>query len=179
MVCYRRRGHNESDDPSYTQPLMYKRIEALAPVRELYSARLVRSGDLPLEIADQAREAFQTELNKALESVRSFQPTILEAPPQPASAGVLPHVGTAVAKDVLDRIFDALNASPDDFQVHPKLLRQFHARNDLYHSGEVDWALAEAMAFGSLLAEGTSVRLAGQDSRRGTFSHRHSTLVDL
>ena len=178
MVCYRRRGHNESDDPSYTQPLMYKRIEALAPVRELYSARLVRSGDLPLEIADQAREAFQTELNKALESVRSFQPTILEAPPQPASAGVLPHVGTAVSKDVLDRIFDALNASPDDFQVHPKLLRQFHARNDLYHSGEVDWALAEAMAFGSLLAEGTSVRLAGQDSRRGTFSHRHSTLVD-
>ena len=178
MVCYRRRGHNESDDPSYTQPLMYKTIAALLPVRELYTARLVRSGDLPLEIADRAREAFHDELTKALESVKAFIPTVTEAPEQPDATGVLPHVNTAVDRSVLDSVFSALNTAPEGFRVHPKLLRQFEARNALYASGEVDWALAEAMAFGSLLSEGRSVRLAGQDSRRGTFSHRHSTLVD-
>jgi len=92
--------------------------------------------------------------------------------------GVLPHADTAISADLIDEIYTALRTQPDGFTIHPKLHRQFERRDALYESGMADWAISEAMAFGSLLAEGTSVRLSGQDSRRGTFSHRHSTLVD-
>jgi 2-oxoglutarate dehydrogenase E1 component len=179
MVCYRRHGHNEGDDPSYTQPIMYRQIEARRSVRKLFTEALVRRGDISIEEAEQALVDFNSKLQTALEATRLSAPDAeVIALPHPPAAGVLPHVATGVPQAQLDRIHEALNTWPENFTVHPKLAKQFAARTAMYEGGEIDWALAEAFAFGSLLAEGTSVRLTGQDSRRGTFSHRHSTLVD-
>jgi 2-oxoglutarate decarboxylase len=179
LVCYRRHGHNEGDDPSYTQPLMYRAIEQRRSVRKLYTETLVRRGDISLDIAEAALNDFNAKLQAALEATREAAPSgEVRALPQPPPAGVLPHVDTAVSRDVLDKVYAALSTTPEGFTVHPKLARQFQARDEMFAAGEVDWALAEAFAFGSLLLEGTSVRIAGQDTRRGTFSQRHSTLVD-
>ena len=179
MVCYRRHGHNEGDDPSYTQPLMYAKIDQRRSVRKLFTESLVKRGQLSLEEAEGALDDFQKRLQTALDETRQTAPTsevLAKAPPPPI--GVLPAVETGVDQDVLDRTYTALSTFPDTFQVHPKLLKQFEARDKLWAEGEVDWALAEAMAYGSLLGEGTDIRLAGQDTRRGTFSHRHAVLVD-
>ena len=180
MLCYRRQGHNESDDPSYTQPLMYKRIEARRSVRKLYTEALVKRGDISLEEAEAALEDFQQRLQAALDATRSHAPPgplAVHVEPQPL--GVLPHVDTGVDRAVLDEVFDALNTVPAGFHIHPKLVKQFDTRRKMYEQdGEVDWSLAEALAFGSLLHAGTSVRLSGEDSRRGTFSQRHEVLVD-
>jgi 2-oxoglutarate dehydrogenase E1 component len=179
MVCYRRHGHNEGDDPSYTQPQMYAKIDARRSVRKLYTEALVKRGDISLEEAEAALDDFQQRLQVALDETRQAAPPVgTRARPRPAPVGVLPHVATGVEREVLDRVFAALDHVPEGFTVHPKLARQFDARRTMFENGEVDWALAESMAFGSLLHEGISVRLAGQDSRRGTFSQRHSTLVD-
>ena len=179
MICYRRHGHNEGDDPSYTQPLMYKRIEARRSVRKLYTESLVKRGDITLEECEQALDDFQAKLQQALDHTRESAPpenAVAKAPPPPA--GVLPHVETAVPRDVVDRVVTALMTVPEGFAIHPKLAKQFETRHKMFLDGEVDWGFGEAIALGSLLLEGTPVRIAGQDSRRGTFSHRHSTLVD-
>jgi multifunctional 2-oxoglutarate metabolism enzyme len=179
LVCYRRHGHNEGDDPSYTQPLMYAKIEQRRSVRKLFTESLVKRGHLSLEEAEQALDDFQGRLQTALDETRQSappKPHVALAPPPPA--GVLPTVATGVDREVLDQVYAALSTFPDDLNVHPKLLRQFEARDKMWAEGQVDWALAEAMAYGSLLLEGTDIRLAGQDSRRGTFSHRHAVLVD-
>ena len=179
MVCYRRHGHNEGDDPSYTQPLMYRAIDQRRSVRKIYVDSLVRRGDISLEDAESALADFNSKLQVALDATREAAPHgEVFAKPQPPAVGVLPHVDTSVDRGVLDRVYEALSTLPDGFTVHPKLAKQFEARDELFASGEVDWALAEALAIGSLLVEGTSVRISGQDSRRGTFSQRHSTLVD-
>ncbi len=180
MLCYRRHGHNEADDPSYTQPLMYKRIDARRSVRKLYTESLVKRGDISLEDAEAALDDFQQRLQAALDATRSQAPSSpVIARPAPPPLGVLPHVPTGVPRPVLDDVFAALNTTPDGFQVHPKLEKQFEARRQMYETeGQVDWSLAEALSFGSLLREGTSVRLSGQDCRRGTFSQRHDVLVD-
>ncbi|MEZ5183842.1 MAG: multifunctional oxoglutarate decarboxylase/oxoglutarate dehydrogenase thiamine pyrophosphate-binding subunit/dihydrolipoyllysine-residue succinyltransferase subunit [Acidimicrobiales bacterium] len=179
MVCYRRHGHNEGDDPSYTQPLMYKRIDARRSVRKLYTESLVKRGDISVEEAEQALDDYSARLGQALTETRDAKPTAeIIALPVPPAVGVLPHVETGVERGQLDRIFAGLSAVPDDFQVHPKLAKQFDARAKLYEGGEVDWATAEALAMGSLLLEGRDIRFAGQDSRRGTFSQRHSVLSD-
>ena len=179
MVCYRLHGHNEGDDPSFTQPIMYERIKNHRSVRLIYTETLIKRGDLTLEEAEKAMDDFNGRLQSALEQTRSSAPpklTVLPQPPEPAP--VLPHVDTAVSAEVLDRISTALHSYPEGFTVHPKLDRIFSNRAAAYAAGNVDWALAEAMAYGSLLLEGIDVRLAGQDTRRGTFSHRNSTLVD-
>ncbi len=179
MVCYRRHGHNEGDDPSYTQPQMYRTIEQLRSVRKLFVESLVRRGDISMDEAEQALSDFQARLQQALDETRQAKPDEeFQAAPHPPSPGVLPHTPTGVDESELRRVYDALSSTPDGFRVHPKLARQFDARDAMFAEGQVDWALAEALAFGSLLTEGTSVRLAGQDTRRGTFSHRHSTLFD-
>ncbi|MCB0961177.1 MAG: multifunctional oxoglutarate decarboxylase/oxoglutarate dehydrogenase thiamine pyrophosphate-binding subunit/dihydrolipoyllysine-residue succinyltransferase subunit, partial [Acidimicrobiales bacterium] len=179
MVCYRRHGHNEGDDPSYTQPLMYKRIDARRSVRKLYTESLVKRGDISVEEAEQALDDYSARLGQALTETRDAKPTSeIIALPVPPAVGVLPHVETGVERGQLDRVFAGLSAVPDDFQVHPKLAKQFDARAKLYEGGEVDWATAEALAMGSLLLEGRDIRFAGQDSRRGTFSQRHSVLSD-
>ncbi len=179
LIGYRRHGHNEGDDPSYTQPLMYRAIEGRRSVRKLYTEALIKRGDLTVEEAEQALDDFRSRLQVALDSTRSDAPDPdLKAALPPEPVGVLPAVETGVAKPVLDEIYQKLSHRPDGFTIHPKLDRQFASRDKMYEGGEVDWALGESLAFATLLHEGVSVRLAGQDSRRGTFSHRHSTLFD-
>src|ERR1700722_9474950 len=179
LVCYRKHGHNEGDDPSYTQPLMYQRIEAKRSVRKLYTETLVRRGDITLEEAESALDDFNASLQVVLDEVRgepSLAPTELPVPePLPADA---PCAETGVSADVLHALSAVVRSVPDGFMIHPKLERQFVQRDQLVAGGQVDWALAEALAIGSLMYEGVNVRLTGQDTRRGTFSHRHAVLVD-
>jgi len=178
LVCYRRHGHNEGDDPSYTQPLMYALIDAKRSVRKQYTETLVRRGDITVEEAEQALADFQAKLQHALDETRQAQPpqpTSLTPPPVPPPPPAIP---TGVDRALLDRLVPLTTAVPVDFTVHPKLARQFAQRAAMVQAGEIDWALAEALAFASLLVEGTDVRLTGQDTRRGTFSQRHAVLVD-
>jgi 2-oxoglutarate decarboxylase len=180
MVCYRRHGHNEGDDPSYTQPLMYKAIAERRSVRKLYVEALVKRGDITIEEAEQALTDFQHKLQVALDETRAQATPAIKAPRPPKPLGVLPHIPTGVDRSILDNIFSQLTEYPEGFTVHPKLGRQFETRAATYHNdGEVDWATAEALAIGSLVLEGRDVRLAGQDSRRGTFSQRHAALIDF
>ncbi|MEX2324117.1 MAG: multifunctional oxoglutarate decarboxylase/oxoglutarate dehydrogenase thiamine pyrophosphate-binding subunit/dihydrolipoyllysine-residue succinyltransferase subunit [Nitriliruptoraceae bacterium] len=180
LVCYRRHGHNEADDPSFTQPQMYRLIENHRSIRKLYTERLVRRGDISIEQAETFLEDFEAKLQAAFDDTRQA------APPEPPKAvrpdeskGPLPPVNTGVAKDQLDRIADVQFAVPDGFRRHPKLDRIFKKARERYDAGVIDWALGETLAFGSLLLEGTNARLAGQDSRRGTFSQRHAVQVDV
>jgi len=183
MVCYRRHGHNEGDDPSYTQPLMYALIEAKRSVRKLYTESLVRRGDISLEEAEHALDDFSGRLQAALDETR--------AEAEAESSGVapvlpeyivpdlwIPSVPTGVDASVLSRLAEVVGSVPEGFVIHPKLARQFEQRDKMVANGEIDWALGEALAIGSLLLEGSNVRLTGQDTRRGTFSQRHAVLVD-
>ncbi len=176
MWCYRRFGHNEGDDPSYTQPLLYRRIEQRRSVRKLYVELLVKRGDITLEEAEGALGDFSNRLQQAFDETRGLSSTRPVLPPPITSAAS--EGGTAVGRSRLGDVLDALERMPDGFEVHPKLARQFDARRQLWETGKVDWATAEALALGSLLADGTDIRLTGQDTRRGTFSHRHSVLFD-
>ncbi len=179
LVCYRLHGHNEGDDPSYTQPLMYKEIERHRSVRKLYTEALVKRGDITVDEAEQALADFSALLQEALDETRSTAPPHVDHLPE-RRLPEAPRLAMATGVDaaILDTIAKELHSAPEGFTLHPKLARQLAQRADLYASGEVDWALGEALAFGSLLVEGTDVRLTGQDTRRGTFSHRHSVLVD-
>lgn len=180
MVCYRRNGHNEADDPSYTQPEMYEVIDEHRSVRNLYTERLIRRGDISMEQAQEFLDDFEDRLSNAFDETRQMKPP--EPPkairPDAESDGPLPHVQTGVAQEVLDAVAAAQFALPEGFTRHPRLERIFSRAEERYDNGEIDWALGEMLAFGSLLHEGTDVRLAGQDSRRGTFSHRHALQVD-
>ncbi len=179
MIGYRRHGHNEGDDPSYTQPTMYRRISELPSARTMYTQALIDRGDITVEEAEQALEYFQAVLQEALDTTRGHAPPPdIRAAPPPPSVGVLPHIDTGVPRRILDDVYATMNTVPEGFTIHPKLARQFDARNEMWAGGDVDWALGEAFAIGSLLHDGTSIRLAGQDSRRGTFAHRHATLHD-
>jgi multifunctional 2-oxoglutarate metabolism enzyme len=178
LVCYRKYGHNEGDDPSYTQPLMYQRIDAKRSVRKLYTETLVRRGDITLEEAEAALDDFNAKLSAVLEEVRaepSLAPTEL---PVPDFGHEIVAPETGVAPDVLHALSSVVRSVPDGFTIHPKLQRQFSQREEMVEEGQVDWALAEALAIGSLMYEGVNVRLTGQDTRRGTFSQRHAVLVD-
>jgi 2-oxoglutarate dehydrogenase E1 component len=179
LIGYRRHGHNEGDDPSYTQPTMYRKIRSLDPVRTLYTQALVDRGDITVDEAERAMEYFEETLQTALDATRTSAPPpdLLARPPAPP-IGVLPHIDTGVSRSMLDDIYRRISEVPDGFAVHPKLARQLGARDQMWAGGEVDWALGELFAIGTSLAGGTSVRLAGQDSRRGTFAHRHATLHD-
>ncbi len=179
LVCYRRHGHNEGDDPSYTQPQMYKAIAQHRPVAKLYVEELIGRGALTLDEAEQMLNQYQGRLQSVLDDTRAHLPAHVKAPKPPTPVGVLPWIQTGVERGVLDTVFNTLTAYPEDFRVHPKLAKQFELRAAAYNNnGTVDWAISEALAFGSLLMEGVPVRLAGEDSRRGTFSHRHATLTD-
>lgn len=179
MVCYRRHGHNEGDDPSYTQPLMYKAIAERRSVRKLYVESLVKRGDITEEEAEKAQAEFTAKLQVALDQTRASAPDAYKAPKPPKSRGVLPHIETGVARATLDKIFDHLTDYPEGFHVHPKLARQFETRSKLYRNeGLIDWATGEALAIGSLVLEGHPVRFTGEDTRRGTFGQRHAALID-
>jgi 2-oxoglutarate decarboxylase len=178
IVCYRRHGHNEGDDPSYTQPQMYKIIDQMRSVRKIYTETLVRRGDISIEEAEAALDDFNTRLQTVLDEVRTVPVPELTAVPTLEVPPDLPAPETGVKRATLLEIANATITAPEGFTVHPKLARQFAARATIIEEGEVDWALGEALAFGSLVKAGSNVRLMGQDSRRGTFSQRHAALID-
>ena len=188
MVCYRRRGHNEGDDPSMTQPLMYNLIEAKQSVRKLYTKSLVARGDITVEEAEQALQDYQQQLERVFTETKGNAYTApagteeiagLERPEsQREDAGTMVGWKTAISHSVLERVGDVHVSAPDGFTVHPKLAQLLEKRQLMAKEGGVDWGFAELIAFGSLLMEGTPVRLAGQDSRRGTFVQRHAVLHD-
>jgi len=177
MVCYRRRGHNEGDEPSFTQPLMYKLIDAKRSTRKLYTEALIGRGDITVEEAEEVLRDYQQQLEGVFTSVHNTEPESdpnWKAPIVPA-----PHtVNTAVPEAELRKIAVTQSAFPSDFTVHPKLLPQLLKRTEMLDEATVDWATGEMFAFGSLLQEGYPIRMSGQDVRRGTFSNRHAVVVD-
>jgi len=179
MVCYRRMGHNEGDDPRLTQPTMYEKIDNRRTVRKLYTETLIKRGDISLEDAEKAMEDFSQRLSVALEETRSTAaPKFETVPPKPMER-LLSEVDTAVPDmKVLEQIVEVVTGAPDGFNLNPKLEKVFDARRKLFAGGQVDWALGEMFAYGTLMMEGHDVRLAGQDSGRGTFGHRNAVLVD-
>jgi multifunctional 2-oxoglutarate metabolism enzyme len=179
MWCYRRFGHNESDEPAFTQPLMYARIKGRRSVRKLYTEALVNRGDLSIEGAERSLEAFREQLQQAFDDTKEETAKVSEVElARPASMAADPAVETAVERERLDQVTAALTREPEGFHVHPKLTKWLRERAEALNRNAIDWALGETLAFGSLLLEGRTIRLSGQDSRRGTFSQRHSVLVD-
>src|SRR6266536_967855 len=179
MWCYRRFGHNEGDEPSFTQPLMYARIKSRPSVRKLYTEALVNRGDFSLEDAERSLEAFRQRLQQAFDDFREDGETPEIELERPAPMATDPKVATAVDRVRLDHVVDRLTTVPEGFAVHPKLTRWLQDRRQALDRNAVDWSLGEALALGSLLDEGRIVRLTGQDTRRGPFSQRHSGLVLL
>ncbi|MGH9005408.1 MAG: thiamine pyrophosphate-dependent enzyme, partial [Acidimicrobiia bacterium] len=159
MWCYRRYGHNEADEPAFTQPLMYERIKARRPVRKLYTEALVNRGDLSLEDAEQSLEDFRQRLQRAFDDThedgRKVAKVELERP-VPMAAD--PAITTAVDRGVLDQLAVSLATVPDGFNVHPKLTKWLQDRSGALERNAVDWSLGEALAFGSLLLEGHTIR---------------------
>jgi 2-oxoglutarate dehydrogenase E1 component len=178
LIGYRRHGHNEQDEAAYTQPLMAKRIENHPPVREQFARRLAEAGVVSAADSERLAKEMQTRLRAAHEHLKqSF------TEPRPKE-GRIPREGpgevtTAVAADTLRALNTLLLEVPDGFTVHPKLMRQLERRLQTIESGGIDWGQAEALSFASLVVEGIPIRLTGQDTERGTFSHRHLVLHDF
>ena len=208
LICYRRRGHNEGDDPSMTQPLMYRLIDSLDSTRGVYTAALVGRGDITPQEAQEIAKSYQEELERVFTEARiqvtggtgsddagdatdtSTQdlsdPTKVGVPPssleiphsQRAGTGMMLGWTSAVPRDVVERIGDAQVAWPESFTVHPKLQAMLSKRREATRKGGIDWGLGELIALGSLLMEGVPIRLAGEDARRATFAQRHAVLHD-
>ena len=190
IVCYRRYGHNESDEPSFTQPVMYKTIANHPSTATLYGERLLKEGALSQKDLDQLRDGIQNNMEddykRALAGDDCYdQPHWLKGAWKDIKAGpndnlsILDTPLTGVKKITLSHLGEKLFQQPKDFNINPKILRQLQAKQKMMSDGEgIDWATAEALAFGSLLSEGHHVRLSGQDCGRGTFSQRHAVLVD-
>ena len=208
LICYRRRGHNEGDDPSMTQPLMYRLIDSLDSTRGVYTAALVGRGDITPQEAQEIAKSYQDELERVFTEARiqvtggtgsdgadEATDTSAQDLSDPTKVGVplssleIPHsqrAGTgmmlgwtsAVPRDVVERIGDAQVAWPESFTVHPKLQAMLSKRREATRKGGIDWGLGELIALGSLLMEGVPIRLAGEDARRATFAQRHAVLHD-
>ncbi len=176
MVCYRKRGHNETDDPSMTQPLMYDVIDTKRSVRKIYTESLIGRGDITIDEAQEALKDFHDQLEKVFVETRNATGGF-KAEPQMETNESGP-TDTAVSLEVVKRIGNAFVAIPHDFSVHSKLKRMLERRAAMASEGGIDWAFGELLAFGSVLIDGKPVRLCGQDSRRGTFVQRHAVLVD-
>jgi 2-oxoglutarate dehydrogenase E1 component len=180
MFCYRRHGHNEGDDPSFTQPLLYKKIRQHPSVAALYSERLIREKILGREDVERMRKAVVARLEDAYEAAKNtaekYELQELAVVGEDAMETFCPH--TAVDRASIEKLIQGLTTFPEGFHLHPKLKGFFERRGEVLNGGPIDWAMAEALAFGSLVTEGTPVRLSGQDSSRGTFSQRHLDLVD-
>ncbi|MEO5877155.1 MAG: multifunctional oxoglutarate decarboxylase/oxoglutarate dehydrogenase thiamine pyrophosphate-binding subunit/dihydrolipoyllysine-residue succinyltransferase subunit [Streptosporangiaceae bacterium] len=184
MVCYRRRGHNEADNPSFTQPLMYDLIDAKRSVRKLYTEALIGRGDITVEEAEQALQDYQQQLERAFTEVReaSRRPAAPGSVVRPADEDRIPvdhgAAGSAITPETVKRIIETQVNLPAGFQVHPRLQPVLDRRVKMIDEDTIDWATGELLAFGSLLIDGHPIRLVGQDSRRGTFGQRHAVLVD-
>ncbi len=184
MVCYRRRGHNEADNPSFTQPMMYDLIDAKRSTRKLYTESLIGRGDITLDEAEHILRDYQAELERAFTETREatarpVEPgSVVARPPQrvvPVDHTMAP---TAISAETIKRIIDTQLNLPDGFTPHPRLAPQLARRAQMVEHDEIDWATGELLAFGSTLIDGHAVRLVGQDTRRGTFGQRHAGLVD-
>jgi 2-oxoglutarate dehydrogenase E1 component len=185
MFCYRRFGHNESDEPSFTQPQMYRAIKDHPSTFQLYTSQLIDEGVVTKEEVEELSRKFRDSLEAEMEAAQAHRPNKADwldgrwsgfesAPDIGARRGI-----TAAEADALKEVGRALSTIPKDFNLHKTIARQLDAKREMFESGEgIDWATGEALAFGTLLLEGYQVRLTGQDSSRGTFSQRHSSLVD-
>ena len=184
MFCYRRFGHNEGDEPMFTQPLMYTAIKSHKTTLQLYTERLVADGLIPEGEIEDMKAAFQAHLNAEFEAGREFRPNKADWLDGRWSGmgkreGRYQRGKTAVEMARLKKVGAALTRLPESFQPHKTVQRMLDAKRAMIETGEgLDWATAEALAFGTLLAEGFPVRLSGQDSTRGTFSQRHSGIID-
>ncbi|MEU9979933.1 multifunctional oxoglutarate decarboxylase/oxoglutarate dehydrogenase thiamine pyrophosphate-binding subunit/dihydrolipoyllysine-residue succinyltransferase subunit [Streptomyces sp. NPDC050856] len=178
LICYRRRGHNEGDNPQFTNPQMVSLIDKKRSVRKLYTESLIGRGDITLEEAEQALQDFQGQLEKVFTEVREATSHPAPAPSPGVQAEFPVAVTTAVSQEVVKRIAESQVNIPDRITVHPRLMPQMQRRAASVEDGTVDWGMGETLAIGSLLMEGVPVRLAGQDTRRGTFGQRHAVLVD-
>ncbi|HXJ42724.1 MAG TPA: thiamine pyrophosphate-dependent enzyme, partial [Bryobacteraceae bacterium] len=176
MICYRRHGHNETDDPAYTQPIMYRKIQKLPSVAVQYGERLVREKLLSADQAAAMRKNASDHLNEAFDRNRAKGKWVL----QPPLKHERPNSTTAIGKDLLERVVAGITRLPESFHLHPKLESFIRKRQEsLSSNGTIDWAFAEAIAYGSLVLEGIPVRLSGQDVGRGTFSQRHLSFYDF
>lgn len=179
MLCYRRRGHNEGDDPSMTQPGMYDVIDTKRGVRKTYTEALIGRGDISIKEAEDALRDYQGQLERVFNEVRDLEKHAIEPSESVEADQQLPaKLSTAVDKSLLARIGDAHLAVPEGFTVHPRVKPVLDKRREMAYEGKIDWAFGELLALGSLLSEGKLIRLTGQDTRRGTFTQRHSVLID-
>ena len=184
LICYRRRGHNEADNPSFTQPLMYDIIDAKRSTRKLYTESLIGRGDITLEEAEQALRHYQQQLERAFTETREASRRPVEpgavVRPEPVAPEPIDHEGTPtrVSEEDIKRIVDSQLNLPEGFTPHPRLQPLLQRRATMVASDAIDWATGELLAFGSVLIDGHAVRLVGQDTRRGTFGQRHAVLVD-
>ena len=188
LVTYRKRGHNEADDPSLTQPLMYAIIDQKRSVRKHYTESLIGRGDITLDEAETALRHFQEQLERIFQETRAddgdaeFSPSKADVVSQGqrtlAPQGPAADIDTAISQEQIDTVIASQLMMPDDFTVHPRLQPQLQRRATMVAEDTIDWGMAEALAVGGLLMEGRTVRLAGQDVRRGTFGHRHMVIVD-
>ncbi|WP_448223134.1 multifunctional oxoglutarate decarboxylase/oxoglutarate dehydrogenase thiamine pyrophosphate-binding subunit/dihydrolipoyllysine-residue succinyltransferase subunit [Gordonia iterans] len=179
LVCYRRRGHNEGDDPSMTQPAMYDVIDSLRSVRKSYTESLIGRGDISTKEAEDALRDYQGQLERVFVEVKEldrFRPE--PSPSILADQELQVNLKTAVPQAALAKIGEAFANVPEGFTPHPRVKPVLERRLEMSQGGDVDWAFAELLAFGTLVEEGITVRLSGQDSRRGTFTQRHSVLID-
>jgi multifunctional 2-oxoglutarate metabolism enzyme len=179
MLCYRRRGHNEGDDPSMTQPAMYDVIDHKRGVRKTYTESLIGRGDISMKEAEDALRDYQGQLERVFNEVRELEKHEVE-PSESVESEQTPAKGlnTAVDKSLLARIGDAHLAVPDGFTVHPRVKPVLEKRREMAYEGKVDWAFGELLALGTLVNEGKLIRFSGQDTRRGTFTQRHSVIID-
>ncbi len=179
MTCYRRRGHNEGDDPSMTQPKMYDIIDAKRSVRKMYTESLIGRGDISIDEAEHVLKDFSNQLEHVFNEVHELERGTIKASPSVETGQALPvSLNTAVPLEVIHRIGDAHVDLPDGFTVHSRVRPVLDKRYKMSREGDVDWAFAELLALGSLLMDGKLVRMSGQDIRRGTFVQRHSVVID-
>ncbi len=179
MLCYRRRGHNEGDDPSMTNPYMYDVVDVKRGVRKTYTEALIGRGDISMKEAEDALRDYQGQLERVFNDVRELEKHGVQASMSVESNQMLAAgLDTAVDKALLARIGDAFLALPEGFAAHPRVTPVLEKRREMAYEGKIDWAFGELLALGSLVAEGKLVRLSGQDTRRGTFSQRHSVIID-
>ncbi|SBS75201.1 Multifunctional 2-oxoglutarate metabolism enzyme (Includes: 2-oxoglutarate dehydrogenase E1 component; Dihydrolipoyllysine-residue succinyltransferase component of 2-oxoglutarate dehydrogenase complex) [uncultured Mycobacterium sp.] len=179
MLCYRRRGHNEGDDPSMTQPYMYDVIDTKRGVRKTYTESLIGRGDISMKEAEDALRDYQGQLERVFNEVRELEKHDIEPSESVEQDQMIPRgMTTAVDKALLARIGDAHLAFPEGFNVHPRVKPVLEKRREMAYEGKVDWAFAELLALGTFLAEGKFIRFSGQDTRRGTFTQRHSVIID-
>ncbi|HYW35577.1 MAG TPA: multifunctional oxoglutarate decarboxylase/oxoglutarate dehydrogenase thiamine pyrophosphate-binding subunit/dihydrolipoyllysine-residue succinyltransferase subunit [Balneolaceae bacterium] len=182
LVCFRKHGHNEGDEPAFTQPFMYEEIDNHDTVRDIYTRNLVRKGELDEEEAQQIFDEFDELLRDAFEDAKNASPMEVTDEmlnrKEKSQDEWADYPDTTYPEEELKEIAVKLNTVPKDFDANPKLLRQLAKRAEIVENNkkEIDWGFAEALAFGSLLKNGTTVRLCGQDAERGTFSHRHAKL---